>query len=143
MIFYAWLQIPIFNFLQVGCGVGNTIFPLLEVNTHPQTRVYACDFSSTAVDLVKQHPDYNKHLTENSENENGRCNAFVCDITKPEDWQSNAPFQEESLGMLIRNAIIFLVLAIIIPFLKISFSSNHDYFYFNRCRYSIICDVCS
>ena len=87
------------HLLQVGCGVGNTIFPLLEVNTNPQTRVYACDFSSTAVDLVKQHPDYNKHQLDNGENETGRCNAFVCDITKPEDWQSNAPFEEESLGI--------------------------------------------
>ena len=61
--------------------------------------MFACDFSSTAVDLVKQHPDYNKHLTETGDNKVGRCNAFVCDITKPENWQSNAPFQEESLGM--------------------------------------------
>ena len=79
--------------------MGNTIFPLLEVNTNPQTRVFACDFSSTAVDLVKQHPDYNKYQSEDGV---GRCNAFVCDITKPEDWESNAPFQNESLGILDR-----------------------------------------
>ena len=91
--------VEIIRLLQVGCGVGNTIFPLLEVNTNPQTRVFACDFSSTAVDLVKQHPDYNKHQLENGENEIGRCNAFVCDITKQQDWQSNAPFEEESLGI--------------------------------------------
>lgn len=92
--------------LEVGCGVGNTIFPLLEVNTNPQTRVFACDFSSTAVDLVKQHPDYNKYQSEDGV---GRCNAFVCDITKPEDWESNAPFQNESLDAI---TLLFVMSAI-------------------------------
>lgn len=36
---------------KVGCGVGNSVFPLLELN--PQLRVYACDFSPTAVQLVQ------------------------------------------------------------------------------------------
>ena len=55
--------------------------------------------------MVKQHPDYNKHQLENGENEISRCNAFVCDITKQEDWQSNAPFEEESLGIWISYSI--------------------------------------
>jgi methyltransferase-like protein 6 len=42
--------------LQVGCGVGNSIYPLLDIN--PQLRVYACDFSATAVQIVQQHPQY-------------------------------------------------------------------------------------
>ena len=36
---------------QVGCGAGNTIFPL--VATYPDIFVHACDFSPRAVDLVK------------------------------------------------------------------------------------------
>lgn len=36
---------------QVGCGAGNTIFPL--VATYPDIFVYACDFSPRAVNLVK------------------------------------------------------------------------------------------
>ena len=84
----------------MGCGVGNTIFPILEVNTHPDTRVYACDSSSTAVDLVKQHPEYIKHESTNGEKRGGRCEAFVCDITKPAVWESNAPFKENSLGSM-------------------------------------------
>ena len=42
--------------LEVGCGVGNTVFPLLEEN--PALFVHACDFSPRAVDFVKVR-DYN------------------------------------------------------------------------------------
>lgn len=54
---------------QVGCGAGNTVFPLLGL--HPGIRVYACDFSPTAVELVKAHPEY----------AGGRVAAFVADAT--------------------------------------------------------------
>lgn len=55
--------------LEVGCGVGNTAFPLLELS--PQSQVYACDFASSAIELVKAHPQYAC----------GRMHAFVADIT--------------------------------------------------------------
>ncbi|GER35402.1 methyltransferase [Striga asiatica] len=55
--------------LEVGCGAGNTIFPLLA--TYPDIFVHACDFSPRAVNLVKMH----KEFTE------ARVNAFVCDLT--------------------------------------------------------------
>lgn len=41
---------------QVGCGAGNSVFPLLEIN--PASYVYACDFSPRAVELVQAHPAY-------------------------------------------------------------------------------------
>ncbi|GAN07729.1 methyltransferase-like protein 6 isoform X1 [Mucor ambiguus] len=55
--------------LEVGCGVGNFVFPLLADNPH--MFIYACDFSKRAVDMVKS----NEHYTED------RCKAFVCDLT--------------------------------------------------------------
>lgn len=54
--------------LEVGCGAGNTIFPL--VASYPNMFVYACDFSSQAIELVKSRADYNHN----------RVNAFVCDV---------------------------------------------------------------
>ncbi|EPS68827.1 hypothetical protein M569_05940, partial [Genlisea aurea] len=54
---------------QVGCGAGNTTFPLLAA--YPNLFVYACDFSPRAVNLVKMH----KEFTED------RVHAFICDLT--------------------------------------------------------------
>ncbi|KAJ1665345.1 hypothetical protein IW140_001486 [Coemansia sp. RSA 1813] len=56
--------------LEIGCGVGNFIWPILERNK--DIHVYACDFSTRAVNFVKVNENY----TED------RCKAFVCDITQ-------------------------------------------------------------
>ena len=55
--------------VQAGCGAGNAVFPLLEAN--PDAVAYACDFSATAVGLVRAHP---LHAA-------GRVAAFVADLT--------------------------------------------------------------
>lgn len=52
--------------LEVGCGVGNLVFPLLDEST---LKIYACDFSERAIDLIRQDPKASK-LT-----------AFVADVT--------------------------------------------------------------
>ncbi|KAI8833241.1 S-adenosyl-L-methionine-dependent methyltransferase [Chytriomyces cf. hyalinus JEL632] len=54
---------------EIGCGAGNTVFPLLAED--PTMFVYAADFSSTAVDVVKASPSYNE----------SQCKAFVYDVT--------------------------------------------------------------
>ncbi|KAL6748965.1 S-adenosyl-L-methionine-dependent methyltransferase [Haematococcus lacustris] len=56
--------------VEVGCGAGNTVFPLLELN--PGLRVFCCDFSPKAIELVKSHPAYAA---------SGRVSAFVADLT--------------------------------------------------------------
>ena len=42
-----------FTLLEAGCGVGNTLFPLLRSN--PSLRVFAVDFADSAVSLVRDH----------------------------------------------------------------------------------------
>ncbi|KAF8788503.1 tRNA N(3)-methylcytidine methyltransferase like protein [Argiope bruennichi] len=56
--------------LEVGCGVGNFIFPLISEGT--SFFIHAFDFSPQAIDLLKKNSLYDP-IT---------CNAFVCDITQ-------------------------------------------------------------
>ena len=45
--------------MEVGCGAGNFVFPLLEEDAD-NLFIYACDFSTRAVDIVKKHPLYDE-----------------------------------------------------------------------------------
>ena len=83
------------SILEVGCGVGNSVFPILQYSQDSNLFVYCCDFSQTAVELVTSHGEYNPE----------RCKAFVCDVSKP--W--NPPFPEESLDVIL---LIFVLSAI-------------------------------
>ncbi|EPX74043.1 actin binding methyltransferase [Schizosaccharomyces octosporus yFS286] len=56
--------------LEVGCGVGNLVYPLLEVQ--PNLRVLCCDFSPRAIEFVKKHENFDK----------SKVVPFVCDITE-------------------------------------------------------------
>ncbi|MBA0665650.1 hypothetical protein Goklo_002137 [Gossypium klotzschianum] len=55
--------------LEVGCGAGNTIFPLIAA--YPELYVQACDISPHAIALVKSHAEFKED----------RVNAFLCDVT--------------------------------------------------------------
>lgn len=39
--------------MEIGCGAGNTMFPMLLESKNPKLFVYASDFSKTAVEVVK------------------------------------------------------------------------------------------
>lgn len=41
------------SLLEIGCGVGNLIYPLVEEGFF--SKIYACDFSPRAINLVKSH----------------------------------------------------------------------------------------
>lgn len=84
--------------LELGCGVGNTVFPLLEADHDRSMFVYCCDFSAKAIDLVQQHPQYDQE----------RCKAFQLDITQ--SWEEMAvPFEPNSLDII---TMVFVLSAI-------------------------------
>ena len=74
--------------LEVGCGVGNFLFPLFSEKII--SFAYACDISEKAIELVKQNPLCN-------ENE---VNAFQCDITKNQ-LSEHIPINSVDIASLI------------------------------------------
>jgi SAM-dependent methyltransferase len=58
--------------LEMGCGVGNSLFPLITNNS--DKFFYAFDVSPTAINILKKNPQYDEN----------RCKAFLCDIVKEE-----------------------------------------------------------
>ncbi|NWU96955.1 METL2 protein, partial [Upupa epops] len=78
-----------YRILEVGCGAGNSVFPILKVlcNT-PGTFLYCCDFASGAVELVKSHSSYNSAW----------CCAFVHDVC---DDALPYPFPDETLDVIL------------------------------------------
>uniref|UniRef100_A0A4W4F0W6 tRNA N(3)-cytidine methyltransferase n=1 Tax=Electrophorus electricus TaxID=8005 RepID=A0A4W4F0W6_ELEEL len=85
-----------YRILEVGCGVGNTVFPILKTNNDPGLFVYCCDFSNTAIDLVKSNPEY----------DSSRCHAFVRDLS---DATAAYPVPEQSLDVIV---LIFVLSAL-------------------------------
>ncbi|KAJ6994647.1 hypothetical protein NC653_017452 [Populus alba x Populus x berolinensis] len=74
--------------LEVGCGAGNTIFPL--VASYPNIFVHACDFSPRAVNLVKTHKDYLETCV----------GAFVCDLTVDDLSKEISPSSVDIVTMI-------------------------------------------
>ena len=54
--------------LELGCGVGNSAFPMMRAN--PDMFVHACDCSETAVANLVASPEFDPR----------RCDAFVADL---------------------------------------------------------------
>uniref|UniRef100_A0A8C9TT90 tRNA N(3)-cytidine methyltransferase n=1 Tax=Scleropages formosus TaxID=113540 RepID=A0A8C9TT90_SCLFO len=85
-----------YRVMEVGCGVGNTVFPILKTNNDPGLFVYCCDFSSTAVELVETNEDFDPQ----------RCFAFVHDLSDPE---AEFPVPNGSLDVIV---LIFVLSAL-------------------------------
>lgn len=81
---------------ELGCGVGNTIIPILQYSQDPNLFIYGCDFSRKAISIMKDNPLYNAE----------RCNVFVLDGTL-EQW--DVPFKENTLDIVV---LIFVLSAI-------------------------------
>lgn len=62
------------SILEVGCGAGNTMFPVLQENENPDLRISGVDFSPRAVEIVKTSPSFDPKF----------AHAAVWDLADPE-----------------------------------------------------------
>ena len=46
--------------LEIGAGAGNTAFPIVRANENPELRLFACDFSRRAVELIRGSPAFDE-----------------------------------------------------------------------------------
>lgn len=81
--------------MEVGSGVGNTVFPLVE--KHPHKKFFAFDCSPKAIELMRTHEKY----------EEPRVRAFVCDITR-----ESIPDSEVADGSVDIVTMIFMLSAV-------------------------------
>ncbi|XP_048454766.1 mRNA N(3)-methylcytidine methyltransferase METTL8 [Rhincodon typus] len=78
-----------FRIFEVGCGAGNSVFPVLDEICNPRAFLYCCDFSESAVELVKSHPSYDP----------SRCYAFVHDLCN--EAGATYPFPDGSIDVIL------------------------------------------
>lgn len=60
------------NILEVGCGAGNTLFPVLKSNENPDLKITGVDFSSRAVEIVKTSESFDP---KNAMRQCGTCRS--------------------------------------------------------------------
>ncbi|XP_029461621.1 methyltransferase-like protein 8 isoform X1 [Rhinatrema bivittatum] len=76
-----------FRIFEVGCGAGNSVFPILKaIKTNPGVFLYCCDFAPYAVELL--------HLADSA----SPCYVFLHDVC---DDASLYPFPDESLDVIL------------------------------------------
>ncbi|CAO1416701.1 unnamed protein product [Diamesa serratosioi] len=80
--------------LEVGCGVGNLVFPLMEKSNNFFT--YCCDISPRAIEIVKKNERF----------DDTKMKAFQCDLTTKDIFND---IEENSLDII---TMIFVLSAI-------------------------------
>lgn len=74
---------------EIGCGVGNFLFPLIEEQRN--LFVHACDISPRAIQMVKDNSLYKESLV----------NAFQCDITQDCCFEERIESESVDIASLI------------------------------------------
>lgn len=76
------------SILEIGCGAGNTMFPLVRENKNPLLKVMGCDYSARAVELVRESEHFDPKYTD----------AKVWDLANPE---GEIPVEEHSVDIAV------------------------------------------
>ncbi|XP_059089189.1 tRNA N(3)-methylcytidine methyltransferase METTL2-like [Tigriopus californicus] len=103
---------PALSMLEVGCGVGNTVFPVLEMVQNARFKLYCCDFSPVAIDVLKADKNFDPE----------RCLPFVCDIGSMAAWQA-CPIPAQSLDVV---TMIFCLSALEPEQMGVALSALYD-----------------
>lgn len=97
-LFFSDLDSEPLHILELGCGAGNSMFPILEGTkfTRPNLFITGVDFSEKAIHLVHTDPRYDTN----------RCNAFVFDIGHP---TNTLPLPQNSVDIVL---LVFVMSAL-------------------------------
>jgi SAM-dependent methyltransferase len=75
---------------ELGCGVGNSTFPLLHEN--PTLRFHCCDFSAQAVDILRKNEKFNAANI---------LSAFVADVSNTQQVLQVVPVHSCDAALFI------------------------------------------
>lgn len=78
--------------LEIGCGAGNTFFPILNQNKNPNLKLFGCDYLSVAVDLVRGNDSFKAN--------EGIAHLSVWDLANP-DGKIPDGMEENSADIVI------------------------------------------
>lgn len=92
------------HLLEVGCGVGNAVLPLIEIN--PNIHVVAMDFAKSAIEILNKHPfalscfdeDIAGPVVHSSTTNNNSNNNDKSNIDKTSQVDSSQQSQPDSDG---------------------------------------------
>ncbi|KZT43140.1 S-adenosyl-L-methionine-dependent methyltransferase [Sistotremastrum suecicum HHB10207 ss-3] len=80
--------------VEVGCGAGNAVFPILAANRNPGLELFAYDYSQQAVKLVQAQPMYNNSPI-------GSIHADVWDLSSPSSLPSGVQLGSVDIVIMI------------------------------------------
>ncbi|KAK6530054.1 hypothetical protein TWF694_003428 [Orbilia ellipsospora] len=84
---------PPIRLLEVGCGAGNTLFPILNANKNPDFHIHGADFSKTSIDLIRSQELY-------QQNHPKHISASVWDLGNADNTLPEG-VEEESIDVVI------------------------------------------
>jgi len=96
---------PPTTIVELGCGAGNTVFPLLSMNKNANLRLVACDYAPQAVQVVQNHSLYQNQST---------CEAYVYDLSAGTQHARSTATEAERLPPNIEPGSVDIVVLIFV-----------------------------